>query len=353
MTPLVSVWRGDFLESVHYGSIAIVDSTGRLLAWAGEPNHQTFIRSSAKPFQAIPLVMEGGIEEYDLSTEELALVCASHGGEARHVSTAAALLRKGDFDEDDLLCGTHTPFDERTAAELRASGEAPSPLHSNCSGKHAGMLLASRLLDFPPASYVDIEHPLQRQILQVLADFAGLDPGEVGVGIDGCGVPTFYLPIHRTAFAFARLTGMSSGDSNPALPRYAEAAKEIFDAMTLNPDYVAGAWSMTTPLMKAFEGRLLAKEGAEGFYAMGLDATLSAPILERLGLDEGPSIGIALKISDGSMTRGRDPAVLRTLEQLGLPIDSETLATYRDRRIKNCAGIEVGRVRSEFELEFF
>ncbi|MCA1732221.1 MAG: asparaginase, partial [Acidobacteria bacterium] len=237
--------------------------------------------------------------------------------------------------------------------ELRASGESPTPLHNNCSGKHAGMLLASRLLDLPSASYNDIEHPLQRQILQVLADFAGLESGEIGLAIDGCGVPAFHLPLHRTAFAFARLTAMSSDATEPPLPRYADAAREIYEAMTRNPDYVAGAWSITTPLMKAFEGRLLAKEGAEGFYAMGLDAVLSAPILERLGLEEGPSIGIAVKVSDGSMTRGRDPAVLRTLEQLGLSIDTEMLATYRDRRITNCAGIEVGRIRSEFELDFF
>ncbi|PYQ28487.1 MAG: asparaginase, partial [Acidobacteria bacterium] len=140
MRPLANVYRGEYVESFHSGSIAVVDSAGRLLAFAGDPASVTCIRSAAKPFQAIPLLEYGAIDEYELTGEEIALTCASHGGEPLHVSTAAALLRKGDFDEEDLLCGAHPPYDEKAAAELRASGEAPSPLHNNCSGKHAGML---------------------------------------------------------------------------------------------------------------------------------------------------------------------------------------------------------------------
>lgn len=353
MEPLSTLWRGDYIESIHFGSIAVVDSSGRLLARAGDPQHRTFIRSAAKPFQAIPLVMEGGVEEFDLSQEELALVCASHGGEPKHISAAAALLRKGEFDESDLLCGVHTPFDERVATELRQGGERPTPLHNNCSGKHAGMLLGARLLDLQTADYVDPEHPLQRQILQVMADFAGIDPGEIGVGIDGCAVPTFHMSLYRAALAFGRIAALARTEGESTLlPRYAEAAREVFDAMTLHPDYVAGAWSMTTPLMESFGGKVLAKEGAEGFYAVALEPSLAAPILERLGFDEPFAIGIALKISDGSMTRGRDSAVIRTLEQLGLSIDTARLAAYRERQITNCAGAVVGKVRSDFDLSF-
>ncbi|HVR42461.1 MAG TPA: asparaginase [Thermoanaerobaculia bacterium] len=353
MERLISVWRGDYLESSHYGSVAVVDSLGRLLAWAGDPAHRTFLRSAAKPIQAIPLALEGGIEEYELSSEELALVCASHGGEPKHVATAAALLRKGELDETDLLCGAHAPLDERAAAELRQSGDPPTPLHNNCSGKHAGMLLACRLLELPTADYVDPEHPLQKQTLQILAEFAGIDPDEIGLAVDGCGVPAYHLPLYRTALAYARFAGSARPNgSEPSLPRYADAARDLFDAMTSHPDYVAGAWSMTTPLMEAFDGRLLAKEGAEGFYAMALEPSLAAPVLERLGFDEPLALGIALKIADGSMARGRDPAVLRTLEQLGIPIDTAPLAAYRDLRITNTAGRQVGRIRSEFELTF-
>src|SRR5437868_11861817 len=161
MITLASLYRGPHVESFHTGSIAVVDSLGRLLAFAGDPALRTCIRSAAKPFQAIPLIEYGGIDEFDLSGEEIALTCASHGGEPVHVSTAAALLRKGEFDEEDLLCGAHGPYDEKAAAELRASGEEPSPLHNNCSGKHAGMLLATQAMDLPAARYIDADHPLQ------------------------------------------------------------------------------------------------------------------------------------------------------------------------------------------------
>ena len=351
MEPLVTVRRGDFIESIHFGSIAIVDSAGRLLAFAGDPSLRTFIRSSAKPFQAVPRAQEGGIEEFALSGEELALVCSSHGGEPIHVGGAAALLRKGDFDEEDLLCGVHQPYDERVASEMRQAGETPTPLHNNCSGNHAGMLLSTRLLDLPSSRYVDSEHPLQMRNLQVLADFAGIDPGEIGVAVDGCGAPSYHLSLYRAAFAYARLAAAARAEAPaPVLPRYTEPAREIFDAMTAHPDFVAGNWSISTPLMEAQRGRLIAKEGAEGFYAMALDPSLAGPVLERAGVSEGEALGIALKIADGSMSRGRDPVIIRILEVLGIPIDTPRLAPYREPAIVNCAGEPIGRAQADFDL---
>src|SRR5437763_7231353 len=185
MITLASVYRGPHVESFHTGSIAVVDSRGRRLAFAGDPALRTCIRSAAKPFQAIPLLEYGGIEDFDLSGEEVALTCASHGGEPLHVSTAAALLRKGEFDESDLLCGAHMPYDEKAAAELRAAGEEPSPLHNNCSGKHAGMLLATRVMDVPSSRYIDPDHPIQVLARATLAEFAGLEPGGLPIAIDG------------------------------------------------------------------------------------------------------------------------------------------------------------------------
>src|ERR1700756_5764341 len=195
MQILARVFRGDQVESFHTGSIVVVDSLGRLLAYAGEPGLRTCLRSAAKPFQAIPLLEYGGGEEYELSGEELALTCASHGGEPVHVATAAALLRKGEFDETDLLCGAHVPYDEKAAAELRASGEEPSPLHNNCSGKHAGMLLATQVMDVPSSRYIDPDHPLQVLMRSTLADFAGVGADEIPMAIDGCGVPAFFLTL--------------------------------------------------------------------------------------------------------------------------------------------------------------
>jgi L-asparaginase II len=343
---LTRIYRGAHLESYHSGSIAVVDSRGKLLAYAGDPALSTCLRSAAKPFQAIPLLEYGGIEEFDLTGEEIALTCASHGGEPVHVATAAALLRKGELDEEDLLCGTHMPYDEKASTELRASGEVPSALHNNCSGKHAGMLLATQVMDVSGARYIDAEHPVQTLMRSTLADFAGISSDEIPTAIDGCGVPAFFLSLHRAAFAYARL--MTPG----SIDRYAESAADVVDAMTSFPHYIAGNWSITTPLLAAFDGDLLAKEGAEGFYAMAVSPSLAGELTERLRLADDGAIGIALKIDDGSMDRGRNPVILRLLELLGIDLDARPeLQPYRHRPLRNHAGTLVGEVRAEFELE--
>ena len=341
MQILARAYRGAHVESFHTGSIAVVDSTGRLLAFAGDPSFVACLRSAAKPFQAIPLLEYGGIDEFDLAGEEIALTCASHGGEAVHVSTAAALLRKGEFDEEDLLCGAHEPKDEKAAAELRASGEAPSPLHNNCSGKHAGMLLATKVMDVPSARYIDPDHPLQVLMRSTLADFAGIASDEIPIAIDGCGVPAFYVSLYRAAFAYARLMAPAT------LERYAESAANVVEAMTTFPYYVGGAWTMTTPLMDSFGGELLAKEGAEGFYAIGVAPELASTLTDRLKVADDTAIAIALKIHDGSMTRGRNPVILRTLELLGIEC-----ALPNEWPLRNVAGTVVGEVRAEFDLNF-
>jgi L-asparaginase II len=339
-TPLTRVLRGGMTESVHRGSIAVVDARGRLVTFAGDPATRSCLRSAAKPFQAIPLLEYGGRDEYELTPEELALTCASHGGEPVHVSTAAALLRKGEFDEEDLLCAPHLPFDDKSAADLRASGEPATPLHNNCSGKHAGMLLATQVMDAPSAGYIAPDHPLQLLMRHTVADFAGLTPDQVPYAVDGCGVPAFFLTLYRAAFAYARLM-------DGAIERYAESGQFIVEAMTSHPHYVAGNWSMTTPLMAAFHGELLAKEGAEGFYAMALSPSLAGD----LNANYDGALGIALKIEDGSMDRGRNPVILRVLEQLGVSLDGRELEQFRDGTMHNYAGTVVGEVRAEFELE--
>jgi L-asparaginase II len=342
---LARVYRGPHVESFHTGSIAVVDSRGRLLAFAGDPALPTSLRSSAKPFQAIPLLEYGGIEEFELSGEEIALTCASHGGEPLHVSTAAAMLRKGEFDETDLLCGAHLPYDEKAAAELRAAGDEPSPLHNNCSGKHAGMLLATRVMDVPSSRYIDADHPIQVLMRSTIAEFAGVGADEVPIAIDGCGVPAFFLSLYRTALAYARL--MAGG-----VERYAESSAQVVEAMTSFPYHVAGSWSITTPLMDSFDGGLLAKEGAEGLYAMALAPSMAATLTERLQLADDAAVGIALKVNDGSMTRGRDPVILKTLELLGIDVAGvPELQRYREWPLRNVAGTLVGEVRAEFELE--
>ncbi|HYS53528.1 MAG TPA: asparaginase [Thermoanaerobaculia bacterium] len=350
---LANVYRGGHLESFHRGSIAVVDSLGRLLAFAGDPALVTCIRSAAKPFQALPLLEYGGDEEYDLTGEEIAITCASHGGEAVHVATAAALLRKGDFDEEDLLCGAHLPYDEKAAADVRASGEPPSPLHNNCSGKHAGMLLATKVMDVASGNYIDPQHPLQAAMRSTVADFAGVEAKDIPIAVDGCGVPAFFLSLHRAAYAYARLMASSEGDIPGALDRYENSAGHVVEAMTAFPYFVAGAWSMTTPLIESYGGALVGKEGAEGFYAMAVAPSFASTLTSRLRLADDCAIGIALKIDDGSMTRGRNPVILKTLEILGFDVAAKPeLQRYREWPLRNVAGTLVGEVRAEFELEF-
>jgi len=343
---LTNVYRGTHIESHHSGSIAVVDARGRLLACAGDPATRSCLRSAAKPFQAIPLLEYGGVEEFDLTGEEIALTCGSHGGEPIHVATAAALLRKGELDEEDLLCGAHMPYDEKSAADLRAAGESPSPLHNNCSGKHAGMLLATQVMDVASTRYIDPDHPLQALMRSTLADFAGLAPDDIPIAIDGCGVPAFYLSLYRAALAYARLL------SPQTLDRYADSASTVTEAMTAFPHYVAGNWSMTTPLLAAFAGELVAKEGAEGFYAMAIAPSLASELTGPLRLADDGAIGIALKIDDGSMDRGRNPVILRVLELLGIDLDERPeLLPYRQGIVRNHVGTVVGEVKAEFELE--
>ena len=353
MSVLANVYRGSELESFHTGSIVVVDARGRVVALAGDPSFRVCLRSAAKPFQGIPLLEYGGVEEYELTGEEIALTCASHGGEPVHVATAAALLRKGEFDEEDLLCGAHAPYDEKSAADLRASGEEPSPLHNNCSGKHAGMLLATQAMDLPSAHYIDAEHALQTLMHTTLAEFAGVAADEIPTSVDGCGVPAYHLTLYRLAFAYARLMATSLGSDAPgALERYSDSAQKVVEAMTSFPYFVAGNWSITTPLMQAFAGDLLAKEGAEGVYAMALSPALREALTARLKLDDDCALGIALKVHDGSMTRGRNPVILRTLEQLGLEVGAAPeLQRYREWPLRNIAGRLVGEVKAEFELE--
>jgi L-asparaginase II len=351
VTRLATVYRGSYPESFHSGSVAVIDSRGRLLAFAGDPGLRTCLRSSAKPFQAIPLLEYGGLEEYDLTDEEIALTCGSHGGEPFHVATAAALLRKGEFDESDLLCGAHLPYDEKALAELRSLGEQPSALHNNCSGKHAGMLLGTQVMDVSSAHYTDADHPIQVLMRTTLGEFAELPNDEIPTAVDGCGVPAFFLTLSRLAYAYARLMASRHGAIG-GLERYGESATRVVDAMTGFPQYVAGSWSMTTPLMAAFGGELLAKEGAEGLYAMALAPSLASELTARLRLADDAAVGIALKIDDGSMLRGRNPVILRALELLGLDLAGRTeLEPFRNWAVYNVAGNLVGEVRPEFELE--
>ena len=276
---LAAVTRGGLEESWHLGAVAVAAPGGALVARAGDPALRTFVRSAAKPWQALPLVLGGGVERYGLDAADLALICASHSGTPAHVARAARLLERGGFGVADLQCGAHPPLDEAAAEELRRRGEPPSALHNNCSGKHAGMLLACSLLGLSRHDYLEPVHPLQRRVLEMVGAFCGVAAREIEVGIDGCSAPTPRLSLRAAATGYAALAAPDAaglgGDE-------ARAALAVARAMTGAPEMVAGPGRFTTRLMHVTSGRVLGKEGAEGFYA----AAVAGPGAARRG-DQG------------------------------------------------------------------
>ncbi|MEC0247305.1 asparaginase, partial [Paenibacillus chitinolyticus] len=202
---IARVIRGPITESIHRGHIAVVDHTGRLLHSLGDPHAVTFARSTAKLIQALPVLESGAASDFGFTDAEIALICASHNGEDQHVRAARSILAKAGAEADDLQCGSHYPFHKPTSRQMRQEGEAPTPLHNNCSGKHSGMLSLAAKLGVSAEHYMSPEHPVQRQMLQAVAEMAGLAPEEIPLGVDGCGVPVFGLAIDRLALAYARL----------------------------------------------------------------------------------------------------------------------------------------------------
>jgi L-asparaginase II len=334
---LARVWRGESVESAHRGSVAVVDEDGRLVAGAGTPRGGIYLRSAAKPFQAMPLLEAGGEKAFRLGRDEIALLCASHGGEPRHVRVAGRILDRGGFSAGDLACGADMPMHEPSARALVAAGERPTALHNNCSGKHAGLLLACRLYGFEPAGYWKPGHPLQRIILKRLGDFCGVPVSRIGLAVDGCSLPVFHLPLSRLAVAYARLLAPPrSGESpDPAV------RERLCAAMWDSPGMVAGRGRFTTEFLQAGCGRWIGKEGAEGVYAIGLAA--------RKG---EKALGIAFKLEDGS-SRARDAVTLDILARLRrLPgAARRLLSQHLVPVVENVRGLAVGRIEAEVPLE--
>jgi L-asparaginase II len=339
--PLVEVTRGSIVESVHFGALAVVDAQGQALHSWGDPQTITFLRSSAKPFQALPFVEMGGVEHFNLTDKELAVMCASHIGTDEHVATVAGMQQKIGVTESNLLCGTHTPAHEPTARALLLRGEEPTPNRHNCSGKHTGMLGQAMLRSLPLEDYINPDHPIQQSILHAFSEMCGLLPEEVEVGIDGCSAPNFAVPLFNAAYAFARLA-----DPHGLPARRAKALRHIFRAMGAYPEMIAGEGQFDTRLMQVTGGKIVSKGGAEGYQAVAL-----APGL--LGKGQ-PGVGIVLKISDGDATnRARPLVTVEILRQMGALTEDQvaSLAMYRPRPIYNWRKLEVGLIRPCFMLE--
>ena len=348
--PLFELTRGDIVESIHYGSIAVVDSNGKLISSYGDPQAVAFLRSSAKPFQALPFVESGGVEYYGFTPRELSISCASHEGSDLHVETVEGIQKRIGLEESALQCGVHMPGDVEAFKTLIVNHRQPRPNQNNCSGKHTAMLAFAKMRNLPLDTYLDLNHPIQQDILAVLAAMSQLPVDEVHLGTDGCSAPNFAIPLYNAAFAMARLC-----DPRELSAERASACRKITSAMTTHPEMVSAYGEFDEQLMRAGEGKIVCKRGAEGYQIIGL--------LPGVLRSDAPGVGIALKVSDGDpsrtdldlahSTRARPAVTLEILCQLGVLSSKqvEALASFGPvRPIQNHRGIVTGQSRPVFEL---
>lgn len=313
--------RGRVLESRHRVHCVVADASGGLAGSWGDGAWVTVLRSVAKPFQALPLVADGAAHHFGLSGKEIALCCGSHNSEEVHLEAARSILAKAGVPAEHLVCGAHAPLLAARRDELSAAGTPWTPLMCNCSGKHAGMLALAAFHGWPLEGYERADHPVQRRMGRELAGWTGVAPGVMTWETDGCGVPTFALPIADLARGVARLA-VAARDEGP--PR------RIVEAMTRHPFMVAGTGRLCTRLMEEEGGRVFAKVGAEGVYVAG--------DLER-------GVGVALKVEDGAW-RAAPPALMAVLDRAGMLSASakEALGDFATPHLRNTLGDAVGRV---------
>lgn len=329
------VTRNNYVESIHYGFICIVNSYGEILYSLGDFRTKIFFRSSAKPIQIIPLIQSGAAEAFHFTPKEIALACASHSGQEVHQQTVKNILERLNLKDDNLHCGLMTPYNEEEKKRLLAKGLSPSVFHCSCSGKHSAMLALAKYRGYSLDDYENINHPVQQEILKTIADFTQESPEEIIIAVDGCGVPIYLLPINKIALSYARLTQYAKDKSSP----YHASCKTIFDSMNQFPEMVAGDNEFCTELMQTTKGKLIGKVGSEAVYC--------------LGIKKG-NLGACIKIVDGN-ERAIYPVVVHLLKELGI-LDSSELARlkhwYRPI-LKNNLGEKIGEIIPVYSLSKF
>jgi L-asparaginase II len=323
---LIELTRGALVESAHAGVVAVARPDGGLAAAAGDVAVPVFPRSAIKPLQALPFLETGAVERFGLGTAEIAIACASHSGTPRHVAVAEGLLARAGLTPAALGCGVHEPYDAATARALIRSGQRPTSLHHNCSGKHAAMLATAAHMGEPADGYWQPDHPVQVRIRRVLEDLTGCSLSAEVCGIDGCSVPNWAIPPAGLARAFACF--MTGEGLTPERTRH---CARIFEACTAHPDLVAGPGRFDTLVMQRLPGKVLVKTGAEGVYC---------------GAFAGLGLGFALKIEDGA--KRASEAVAAQLIAHFLP---EAREVAPDAALRNWRGLDVGRVRVTAELQ--
>ena len=323
---MVEVTRGERIESRHRGSAVVVDAEGAVVAAWGDPELPVFPRSAVKPLQALPLLETGAADRFGVSNEEIALACGSHAGEPEHVARVGAWLARIGLTPGALVCGPHPPLSEQAARDVIRDGQEFSPLHNNCSGKHAGYLTTAVHLREPTTGYAGPVHPVQLRIKRVLIQMGGQDLRDDARGIDGCGVPTLAMPLTALARALARLVAPDRLGRLRAV-----AARRVVAAMTSHSHLVGGQNRFDTLVMDAADGAIVSKGGAEGVHVAALPHQ---------------GLGIAIKIDDGAR-RATETAMAVLLIRFGTldPHALQTVRSYVDAPIRNTLGTRVGTVR--------
>lgn len=327
---LVEILRGGAVESRHRGAYVVMDADGHVVEAAGDIALPVFPRSAVKALQALPLVESGFADRFGLTAAEIALCCSSHSGEPHHAQASASMLAKAGRDASCLECGTHWPMFDKAARAMAVAGQAPSALHNNCSGKHAGFICLSCGLDEDPAGYVTAGHRVQREVRGALVDMTGAAHDAEMSGIDGCSIPTYAIGLGAMALGFARF-GAGGGKGAVMGPARTRAAARIRAAVAANPSMVAGSGRFDSVVMQALGARAFTKTGAEAVFCGALP---------ELGY------GIALKIDDGG-TRASEAMMATLLARHLKPEGHEAavLDSYARHVMRNWNGIEVGQVR--------
>lgn len=320
---LVEVFRGETAESQHRGSVVVTDGDGRIVFTLGDIERPTFPRSAIKAIQALPLIESGAADAYGFGNEELAMACASHSGEPEHVAKADDMLKRAGLDVSALECGSHWPSQQPVLINLARSGGGPTPLHNNCSGKHAGFLCTCKHLGIETRGYSALGSPEQDMVRDAMESVTGAAHALDHCGTDGCSIPTYAIPLRNLAHGFAR---MATGTGFE--PSRAAAAKRLVEAAMAAPFYVAGTDRACTRLMQMAPGRIFVKTGAEGVFVGALP---------DLGL------GIAVKSDDGS-TRAAEAIIATVLARIYRNEDEleSKLDRFADREIHNWNGIICG-----------
>jgi len=332
-TPLALTSRSSRIDALHYGSIAVVDAEGTLLFSANDPGYPTYLRSSIKMIQALPVVLSGAADRFGLTSKELAITVASHAATRDHVDVVEGMLLRLGLGEPSLGCGAHEPEDRTERNRLIRASEEPTQLHNNCSGKHAGMLATCLAKGWPLDSYLEIDHPLQEWILDLMAAYSGVPREQIGIGIDGCSLPAYYMPISGAAQIAARFVRAAHND-----PSGAEA--RVHGAVAAHPEMINAAGGFDTELIRATGGRMIAKRGAMAIFLIGVASRQYGPL------------GVAVKLEDGVMTP-MPTVVMQTLEALNLlePEEIAALDSFRRLPQRNWRGIEVGEITAGVKLK--